>query len=421
MAASMPHLGLVHPGVACDGPMMTNPFGRAPARRRPALLGLIATILAVTTALAPGSGASAGPASAPSAAEHVGGANAGPARTASVMTRNLYLGADLGPMLAALATGDNAAIVGAATQTWSAVQATRPEERMAAVADEIVAADPAVIGLQEVTTWTTFSFNPQTGAVSNPAVAYDFLDLLLEELAERGADYREVPGATAQNFSSPPIPVLAGAAFPTKAVRLADRDVILARHDVGVTNARSGTYQNIVSFPFGGSTLPVARGWGSVDVQAGRATFRFVNSHLEAFGIAGVDAEQVRVAQAGELLAAQDAVAAQAGELPIIYVGDYNSRAPDAPAYVRLLTSVGQDAWTRTHPHDSGETCCFDAALRDPLDPLTTRIDVVLHSRDVKAPRATLVGEQPGDMTASGLWPSDHAGVVARLVFPAQR
>lgn len=416
----MPHLGVAHAGVACDGPKMTNPFGRARARRRPAVLGLCATVLAVTTALAPGSGASAGPSPAP-AAERAGGADARQARTASVMTRNLYLGADLGPMLAALASGNSNAIVGAATQTWGAVQATRPEERMAAIADEIVAADPAVIGLQEVTTWTTFSFNPQTGAVSNPVVAYDFLDLLLDELAERGADYREVPGATAQNFSSPPIPVLAGATFPTMAVRLADRDVILARHDVGVTNAHSGTFQNIIGFPFGGSTLPVARGWGSVDVQAGRATFRFVNSHLEAFGIPGVDAEQVRVAQAGELLAAQDAVAAQSGELAIVYVGDFNSRAPDAPAYVRLLTSVGQDAWTRTHPGDSGETCCFDAALRDPADPLTSRIDVVLHSRDVKAPRATLVGEQPDDMTASGLWPSDHAGVVARLVFPAQR
>jgi len=339
------------------------------------------------------------------------------------MTRNLYLGADLGPMLAALASGDGNAIVGAATLTWGAVQATRPDERMAAIADEIVAADPAVIGLQEVTTWTTFSFDPQTGAVSNPVVAYDFLDLLLDELAERGADYRAVPGATAQNFGSPPIPVLAsaGAAVPTMAVRLADRDVILARHDVGVTNARNGTYQTIISFPLGGSTLPVARGWGSVDVRSARAAFRFVNSHLEAFGIPGVNAEQVRVAQAGELLAAQDAVAAQSGELPIVYVGDYNSRAPEAPAYVRLLTAVGQDAWTRNHPDASGETCCFDATLLDPADPLTTRIDLILHSRDVKAPRATLVGEQPADMTASGLWPSDHAGVVARLVFPARR
>ena len=230
-------------------------------------------------------------------------------------------------------------------------------------------------------------------------------------------------GATARNFSSPPIPILASptATLPTRAVRLADRDVIIARGDVGVSNARTGTYQNIVSFPFGESVLPVARGWGSADVRVRKATFRFVNSHLEAFGIPGVDAEQVRVAQVGELLAAQAAVAAQAGDLPIVYVGDYNSRAPDAPAYSRLLAGVGSDAWPRNHPGDPGFTCCLGATLTDPDNPLTSRIDLVLFGDGVRAPRATIVGDDPSDMTASGLWPSDHAGVVARLVFPARR
>jgi endonuclease/exonuclease/phosphatase family metal-dependent hydrolase len=291
---------------------------------------------------------------------------------------------------------------------------------MAAVADEIVAADAAVVGLQEVTTWTTFDYDPQTQAVTNPTVAYDFLDLLLDALAARGADYREVAGATAHNFTSPPIPVLAGAAFPTEAVRLADRDVIIARDDVAATNARTGTYQNIISFPVGGQVLPVTRGWGSADVRVERARFRFVNSHLEAFGVPGIDGEQVRVAQVGELLAAQAAVTAQSGALPMVYVGDYNSRAPDAPAYTRLLAGVGVDAWVRNHPNDAGLTCCFDDAVSDPTDPLTSRIDLVLVSRDVKAPRATVVGDDSADMTPSGLWPSDHAGVVARLVFPAR-
>lgn len=370
-------------------------------------------MLATTALVGPGGGASA--MSPPSPAAH--GSHA--ARTVDVMTRNLYLGADLTPILVALAGTDQAAVVGAATATWTAVQATKPEERMAAIADEIVEADPEVVGLQEVTTWTTYTRNPQTGAVTDPVVAYDFLQLLLDALAERGAHYAEVEGATADNFESPPIPILAGEALPTAAVSLADRDVIIARDDVGVSNARNGTFENILSFPFGGAELPVARGWGSVDVQARRADFRFVNSHLEAFGRPGVDAEQLRVAQVGELLAAQDALDAELGELPMVYVGDYNSRAPDAPAYTALLAGVGRDAWTRNHPRHAGETCCFDATLRDPDNPLTSRIDLVLHGQDVKAPRARVVGDEVGDRTDSGLWPSDHAGVVARLVVPA--
>jgi endonuclease/exonuclease/phosphatase family metal-dependent hydrolase len=383
---------------------------RAPRHR--VLVGLLASVLALGTALVPGASAQASPP----------GAGPGtPARTATVMTRNLYLGAELTPILVALASGNSTAIVGAATQTWAAVQATRPEERMGAIADEIVAADPDAVGLQEVTTWTTYAYNPVNGTTSNPTVAYDFLDLLLDALAERGADYREVAGATSHNFASPPIPYLASptATFPTRAVSLADRDVIIVRDDVAATNARTGTYDTVISFPIGGVQLPVARGWGSADLTVGKATFRFVNSHLEAFGIPGIDGEQVRVAQVGELLADQAALAAQLGSLPMVYVGDYNSRAPDAPAYTRLLAGVGADAWPRNHPGDPGFTCCLGATLTDPDNPLTSRIDLVLHSPDVKAARAQIVGDDPADMTASGLWPSDHAGVVARLVFPA--
>ena len=29
-----------------------------------------------------------------------------------------------------------------------------------------------------------------------------------------------------------------------------------------------------------------------------------------------------------------------------------------------------------------------------------------------------VVGEEPADRTASGLWPSDHAGVIATLTLP---
>lgn len=335
------------------------------------------------------------------------------------MTRNLYLGAELGSIIGALATGNQSAIIQAATQTWLSVQATDPPERMAAIADEIVEARPAVVGLQEVTRWTTYDFDPATGALSNPQVAYDFLDLLLAALAERGVHYEVVTGATADNFSSAPIPILAGEAFPTKAVQLEDRDVILRRSDVQVSNAQNGNFDAIIEFPLpGGTTLEVDRGWGSVDVRTKHAEFRFVNAHLEAFGIPGVvDAEDLRVAQVRELLLAQATVAAEHGDLPTVYVGDYNSDAPDAPAYRLLVSSVGLDAWVVSNPRDAGLTCCFDALVTDETATLDSRIDLVLVEEEVQVLRSYVIGEELGDMTNSGLWPSDHAGVVARLLF----
>ena len=374
--------------------------------RRLSGIGAAAAALAMSVTLAPAAPATAGSQNPPGASQA-----ADQARTVDVMTRNLYLGADLMPVIGALAT-QPALVPAAASATWAAVQATKPDERMAAIADEIVAARPAVVGLQEVTRWTTYTSYPAT---DQGTVKYDLLDLLLKALADRGVVYHEVEGATADNFGSPPIPLLPGSG--AAAVSMADRDVVLRRDDVKTWNAHTGTYTNIVRFPLAdGSVLPVKRGWGSVDVRTKLATFRFVNSHLEAFGIPGVNAEGLRYLQVGELLAAQAQITSDSVALPMVYVGDYNSVAPSAIAYQRLVGSVGSDAWLVTNPDDPGYTCCFDATVSQPTPTLDERIDLVVTDSHVTATRATIVGEEPGDRTASGLWPSDHAGVVARLV-----
>lgn len=357
-----------------------------------------------------------------------GAGSSAKSRTVDVMTRNLYLGADLMPVIFALASdptkpgADPLAVPKAARATWEAVQATKPEERMAAIAEEIAEERPAVVGLQEVTTWSTYAYNPQTGStVGDPTVVYDFLELLLDALADEGIRYKEVRGATAHNFASPPIPFLAtaDAPYPTQAVQLADRDVIIKRAGVKTRNARNGTYENVISFPLPGGALPVARGWGSVDVHRKTMKFRFVNSHLEAFGIPGVDAEQLRVAQVGELLAAQRRIAKRSPKMPVVYVGDYNSDAnKNAPAYTALVEGVGGDAWLLADEDGPGNTCCFDALLRDPSPgQLDSRIDLILVDDDIRVRDAEVLGEEPEDMTASGLWPSDHAGLVAKLVI----
>ena len=295
---------------------------------------VLALAIALLLAAHPGP-AAAGPPSAPSGA----GEAADPARTATVMTRNLYLGAELDAIVAALAGGEQSEIVRAATYTWNRVVASDPAERMAAVADEIAAAEPHAVGLQEVTEWTTYDFNPQTGQLSNRTETYDFLDLLLAELAERGVTYREVPGATARNFTSQPIPVVAGAPFPTRAVQLLDRDVIIVRDDVKATNARNGNFDAILGPP----DFPIAvdRGWGRRTCGPGSPTS--ASSTPTPRPSARSSSGSRRSASCS--LPRTRSPSSRAA-LPTVYAGDFNSDAPPmgsegSPGAYKTLLDAG--------------------------------------------------------------------------------
>ena len=101
------------------------------------------------------------------------------------MTQNLYLGSSLAPALTATSP---TAFVAAVAQIYTTVQYTNFPARAEAIADEIDANHPDLVGLQEVTNWTT------TGANSPPG--YDFLAILQAALDARGLHYRWQPFPT---------------------------------------------------------------------------------------------------------------------------------------------------------------------------------------------------------------------------------
>ena len=72
---------------------------------------------------------------------------------------------------------------------------------------------------------------------------------------------------------------------------------------------------------------------------------------------------------------------------------------------------------SQARPGDPGFTCCQDADLLNPTSKLSERIDLVLFRGNFSAIHADIVGDNPANRTSSGLWPSDHAGVVATLQF----
>jgi endonuclease/exonuclease/phosphatase family metal-dependent hydrolase len=324
-------------------------------------------------------------------------------RQVTVMTQNLYLGTDLVPIFGAKTLQELYAAVGAG---WVQVQANDFTARAQAIADEIAAAKPDLVGLQEAELYRT-DFPPDGSATPAETVAYDFIRLLVNALAERGLAYKPVSTFTGTDIELPASSSLV--LPPSLDVRFTDRVSLLARTDektadLKVSDPESGTYPTELPLTTAFGSIAVPRGWASADVKIRGKSFRVVTTHLEAFN--GL----VRNAQAGELLAGPLAT-----DLPVVAVGDFNSGpGGDLTAYGELLGGGLSDSW----PDGAGLTCCHATDLHNPDPTLTKRIDLVLTRGGFDTVSADVVGEEPGDRTPSGLWPSDHAGVVTTLRLP---
>jgi hypothetical protein len=77
------------------------------------------------------------------------------------------------------------------------------------------------------------------------------------------------------------------------------------------------------------------------------------------------------------------------------------------------------DAWKQKRAADPGFTCCQAPNLQNTVSLLNHRIDLVLFRGAFGIADIHLVGNSSTDRTPSGLWPSDHAGVVATMLIPS--
>lgn len=312
-----------------------------------------------------------------------------------VMTRNLYIGTGLGPLFRTRDVSGLPAVIGA---LWREVQASEAPARLAAVANEIAATRPDLVGLQEV---ARYEVGPALGSGSETTL--DYLALLTSALEDRGLPYS---CAAAQENLDLELPDDRG-----QLVRFTDRDVILARGGVVTRSARGHRFATCSEHGTGSVSLRLPRGWMAVEADVGGETVCFVNVHLEHSAFGGVQEAQAR-----------ELVEALSDEhLPTVLVGDINSSA-DAPGGTsfRLLRDAGfSDAWSAVRGAEAGDTCCFSSDLRG--GGLRSRVDVVLFRGALSATAAERVGAAPSGRTPSGRWPSDHAGVVATLAAGGPR
>jgi hypothetical protein len=159
-----------------------------------------------------------------------------------VMTLNQYLGGDFGSLIAPPGGDFNAAVVAILEQ----IAATDFPARLERQAREIARRKPHLVGLQEVLALSCSDFDSaDEQGCEDPTIAHafrDYLDETLDALAAQGADYDDVAIVENLDLSSIHIPLSPpGLPFfidgvPGFLVAI-DRDVILARTDVGAVAA----------------------------------------------------------------------------------------------------------------------------------------------------------------------------------------
>lgn len=330
-----------------------------------------------------------------------------------VYTQNVYLGGDTGPLFT-LDFQNVPAVIDATNVFWQQVLDSDIPARAGAIVDAVADRMPHMVALQEVLRFVLLdgTFQPVGGV--------DFLGEIESAIASRGLPYET---AVVQETTSSALPLAfdPAAGGISQWLAFTDRVVILRRTDAELVESAQGIYA--AAIPLG--PLELRRGWARATVELQGVPHHLVITHLETQAT-----PQVQAAQAAEL---RGSVLAGLEGVTVL-AGDLNSNAAAGPSdptwtptYGALISDGFVDVWDAA-PHsrrDRGLTCCHDITLLGDSE-FDQRIDFVLTRVSGATPpglrrghfRAEIVGEEESDRTASGLWPSDHTGLVASLKLP---
>lgn len=347
----------------------------------------------------------------------------------TVMTRNVYLGADLTP---AIAAPDLPSLVTAAGLIYQQVNYTDFPQRAKLIAKEIKKEKPDIVGLQEVATWFEDVDPPTTDGDATPAtdVAYDFRAEIEKQLKKQKAKYAVV---RAQRQFDAEIPTFSGDR------RLLMRDLMLVRKgvDASVKFEESKNFDNVLTVSTAGGPLPVNRGWIYGEANVRGTEFRVVNTHLEAFD------PDVREDQAEELVADGGPADADVAGMPVVLLGDLNTddeiveTLGDTPQHqadeepYAVLTTAGFEERSVDGPDLVGDefACCFnDPDIDDPDAYANGEWDhnvdhIMVSDSAIDLVTSSVTGnsalvDSDALATPHELWASDHGGVVSTLQFP---
>jgi endonuclease/exonuclease/phosphatase family metal-dependent hydrolase len=311
----------------------------------------------------------------------------------SVMTRNMDLGSDYEPALAAT---DAASFAHGVTTIYNEIVASNIAERTTGIAGEIQQTMPAVVSLQEVSLVQRFVW---TGTQWSFLDQIDQLAALRTALAQLGLSYSVASEVYELDVAAP-----SDAGY---LLRVRDSEAILVRSDLSanilaVSNPRTGHYTHLLSFQTPVGTVIAMAGWASIDITAMGLIVRVIDTHLES------RSALVAAQQANELL-----VGLAATNLPVVVAGDLNSGPGTTTSAYDAIAAAMTDTWSATKPNDPGLTLPLHGEDFFPYETSPDRRVDLIFTRGLRPVTDILIGTD--DLTPSGLYPSDHAGVVARV------
>ena len=243
--------------------------------------------------------------------------------TVTVMSRNIYLGADVGVALALIPN-----MPAAAQFMWDQVNKNDFSKRSVSLAKEIQSYKPDVIGLQEATIWYC-----KKNAWSKKTEVFNFTDQLLQAL---DGDYvlAEKKGITAFNpgYSINPIPFLTIVKDPSRFQKLFGQDSAACGFQIGDALAIKKSLANQVlkvgnteyeaSYSIVPTLMTIYRGYTWADIQIAGVPVRFITTHLESIW------DENKVPNAAKQ-ATQLITDLKDTNMPLVVIGDFNSDPRD--------------------------------------------------------------------------------------------
>lgn len=364
----------------------------------------------------------------------------------SVMTRNLYLGSDVGVAMDLIPN-----LSAAAQFMWDQVKKTDFNKRAPKLAAEVIAKKPDVVGLQEATIWFC-----KKNVFSKRTEVFNFTKQFLAATKAQGTEYvlAQKDGITALNtgYSIAAVPFVTMVNDPEifqplfgqdkAACGFEIADALAIRADLADKVLKVGNTEYEQTYTIVPTIMTIYRGYTWADIQIGNTPVRFVTTHLESLW----DENKVpnSAIQAQQLIADLKNT-----KNPVVVMGDFNSdpRDPRMPANPNPGEQpVASDAcpagtskcnayllMTEAGFTDSGPdpllpenyTWGMNALLTGP-DPVrlkvakqlgnnagyTDRLDYVFVKNGVSVTSSGLIGATPPNNLNT-----DHAGIVATLAI----